>query len=293
MQEPKTNLSQDDLLMLLKRGSDEWNRWREEHPSVIPDLSGIDLSELELSKANFRNANLRGADLSHGTFFLADFSHADLQRADCIESNFRRCDFTDATLDEANLDSAELKRACLCDASCIGTKFEHSDLSEADVAKLKYDRRKMMGKYRGIRGLDSTFGNALWRRDAMDQDYIDSLKYVWSGKSVLNRALFKAWALTDFGRSVWRVGLLAVVCIAIFAFAYYFLQSDLDIGSASELSLPDALYFSVVVFTTLGFGDIAPETQITRLFVAIEVIMGYITLGLLMALISNTVTRRA
>jgi hypothetical protein len=41
----------------------------------------------------------------------------------------------------------------------------------------------------------------------------------------------------------------------------------------------DAIYFSIVSITTLGFGDIKPTSQIMRLIVAIEVLFGIITIG--------------
>jgi len=44
-------------------------------------------------------------------------------------------------------------------------------------------------------------------------------------------------------------------------------------------TLIDALYFSVVSITTLGFGDINPTSQLMRVVVAIEVLLGIITIG--------------
>ena len=45
-------------------------------------------------------------------------------------------------------------------------------------------------------------------------------------------------------------------------------------------------YFSVVTFTTLGFGDCAPANIPAQLVVMTEVIFGYVMLGVLLALIS-------
>jgi hypothetical protein len=41
----------------------------------------------------------------------------------------------------------------------------------------------------------------------------------------------------------------------------------------------DAIYFSIVSITTLGFGDINPTSQIMRAVVSIEVLLGIITIG--------------
>jgi uncharacterized membrane protein YtjA (UPF0391 family) len=48
----------------------------------------------------------------------------------------------------------------------------------------------------------------------------------------------------------------------------------------------DAFYFSVVTFTTLGFGDIiAGSHGLARMLVITEVSLGYISLGVLISLI--------
>lgn len=48
----------------------------------------------------------------------------------------------------------------------------------------------------------------------------------------------------------------------------------------SEIKTPiDAIYFSIVSITTLGFGDITPQSQIMRAVVSIEVLLGIITIG--------------
>lgn len=41
----------------------------------------------------------------------------------------------------------------------------------------------------------------------------------------------------------------------------------------------DAIYFSIVSITTLGFGDINPTSQIMRAAVSVEVLLGIITIG--------------
>lgn len=43
---------------------------------------------------------------------------------------------------------------------------------------------------------------------------------------------------------------------------------------AEDLKLVDALYFSVITLTTVGYGDITPHTDIGKLFTAGYVIIG-------------------
>jgi hypothetical protein len=62
-------------------------------------------------------------------------------------------------------------------------------------------------------------------------------------------------------------------------------------GSAHTWFTP--FYFSVVTYTTLGFGDVKPATLIGELIVSSEVILGYTTLGLLLAVLAEKVARRS
>ena len=44
-------------------------------------------------------------------------------------------------------------------------------------------------------------------------------------------------------------------------------------------SVADSFYFSVVTLTTVGYGDLAPTTTLTRLFTAVYLILGLSILG--------------
>lgn len=54
----------------------------------------------------------------------------------------------------------------------------------------------------------------------------------------------------------------------------------------------DCLYFSIVTFTTLGYGDFRPTPE-CRLFAATEAILGYIYFGLTVAILFDLVQRRS
>ncbi len=53
------------------------------------------------------------------------------------------------------------------------------------------------------------------------------------------------------------------------------------------------LYFSVVTFTTLGFGDITPTSTCGEVIVMLEVVLGYLMLGGLISIFSHKLSRLA
>ena len=78
-------------------------------------------------------------------------------------------------------------------------------------------------------------------------------------------------------------GLNVALLIAAFAglYAQFGLADTTGGGGESQtFNYADALYFSVVTFTTLGYGDIQPR-GVCRILICIETFVGYIVLGLL------------
>jgi len=83
-------------LEILKEGVKQWNKWRDEHPQVTPDLvradfgeanlSEADLSGANLSGANLRGAHLRGADFTAARVHLTNFADVDLSAAKGLET---------------------------------------------------------------------------------------------------------------------------------------------------------------------------------------------------------------
>ena len=83
-------MAETEQILVLRKGAEAWNGWREANPSIRPDLReanlnganldgaylrGVDLGEANLNRANLRNVILDDSDLS-GT----DLSGANLSR---------------------------------------------------------------------------------------------------------------------------------------------------------------------------------------------------------------------
>ena len=82
-----------------------------------------------------------------------------------------------------------------------------------------------------------------------------------------------------------------VIAALMFGLAYWHWNLLNLEGSARTGFTP--FYFSIVTFTTLGFGDVKPSCLAGEILVTLEVILGYIGLGGLISILSNKVARRA
>ncbi len=106
-------MANQEHLDILKQGVEAWNKWREEHPDVKPDLIGADLRKAALQGAylravDFRNANLMeanlsGADLSDADLCVTDLTHADLSNASLLGARLLKTILTDAILTNCSI----------------------------------------------------------------------------------------------------------------------------------------------------------------------------------------------
>ena len=88
-------------------------------------------------------------------------------------------------------------------------------------------------------------------------------------------------------------GLMVVVplFLVLFAAAYYMMSQNNASNFTSPLTRSDALYFTVTIFSTVGFGDISPQSESARLVVSAQMILDLIILGAGVRIILNAVQR--
>lgn len=90
-----------------------------------------------------------------------------------------------------------------------------------------------------------------------------------------------------YGNSFGRWGFTGLFFIFFFALLYAATDSTGEMLAQKSGIWYDYLYFSLVTFTTLGYGDITPIFAAQKLFASIEVFLGYIQLGLFLTLIQK------
>jgi uncharacterized protein YjbI with pentapeptide repeats len=315
----------EDQVERLRQGAEVWNNWRAANPEVVLDLSGakfhgaklagvnitgtgvvenkpaesnlqgIDLSDADLTGAHLGDvdltgANLVGADLTKATIITANLSKSLLVGAKLNEAIFGGVKFTNANLMLSDLSNAKLWGDAAAPVDLTGADFRSANLTDVQLVNVRWVRSKMLGKYQGIRGIESTHGNALFKRDATDQDYIDTLRFHWRGSWRMLLWLF--WGLlTDFGRSLSRIAVMGIVLIIIYGSVYSHWSGMLRYPGTSTWFTP--FYFSIATYTTIGFGDVVPATVAGEIVVSTEVILGYLTLGLILAVLADKVARRS
>jgi len=305
-------------VQLIRSDIVKWNNWREDNPERNVDLSSANLSWAKLSGANFSGVELRDADLSGSDLSWAnlsgaslgaadlresDLSGADLMAANLIAADLHKADLSESDLTGANLSAADLResdlrgadltRADLSKADISSANFSGADLTDALLSETVYSRQELHGRCGGSK-IESCRGNPILKRDIEDQQYIDALE-VKLDATLGGKIVFTLWRVIDFGRSFSRVALgacfLSVLFGAIFWTGRWKQWGLLDYSESADTWFTP-FYYSLITYTTLGFGDVTPAGWIGELIVVVEVVLGYVTLGLLIAVLANKVARR-
>ena len=121
------------------------------------------------------------------------------------------------------------------------------------------------------------------------------------GKLVLGLVVFlgvMAWHVRLIGKSA-NPALRALeglflglpLFLLLFAAAYFVMSQSDAMTFTSELSRTDSLYFTVTIFSTVGFGDISAQTESARLVVSAQMMLDLVILGVGVRVILGVVER--
>jgi hypothetical protein len=235
-------------------------RWNSEKGKELLNklsASGFDRKVLEGSTGrlyenyDLRGIPLRGRDLSKTDFHNVDFFAADLRDTKFVGSNLTNAHFSEADI--------------------RGADFSLTRMNDAFLDNAIYDLRTT---FTGVDIRQVNFNLAALLEDqARSQQRIAHLN---SRSPVL--AFVLRWSC-NYGQSFSRLMLWVVGVILLYAVTYKLT------GVLSSSSFVNALYFSVTTFSTLGLGDITPISAIGKFIAMSEVIVGYLTGGLLIAVL--------
>jgi hypothetical protein len=80
-------------------------------------------------------------------------------------------------------------------------------------------------------------------------------------------------------RAAEALGLIIPLYLLLFASTYFLMERASAANFTQPLSRTDALYFSVTVFTTVGFGDISAKSETARVVLIVQMLADLALLG--------------
>lgn len=124
-----------------------------------------------------------------------------------------------------------------------------------------------------------TFKNSCMYMGWLSQYYFELVKSSEYRQLIREQLLsYISWVTWGYGEKPLRIILNSLSVMFLFSSIYFFSSNQMLSGN-----LVNSMYYSVITFTTLGYGDIVPTTDVLKLFSAAEAVLGAFSMGLIVA----------
>ncbi|MBI4232669.1 pentapeptide repeat-containing protein [Candidatus Peregrinibacteria bacterium] len=249
-------------------------------------LSNIHFEGTILKHCNFENGKIHdcsfeNAELEHCNFENATVNNCNFQEANCLGVNLHNsklinCNFSDATIRDISLASVVIDQK-----STFGKKLRSEKEDNYHFASMEYKQIKEMYKNSSLHGEADEYHF----REMVAKRKTISIK---SPKRWFN--FFFGDLLCKYGTSFNRVLFWAAIVILISAASHTVQNSLYFHNTPTKVGFLDSLYFSIVTFTTLGYGDYH-AIGLMRFIAAGEAFIGATLLSLFTVIVARTIIR--
>lgn len=271
------------------------------------DFTGVSLAETDLTNTTLRNttftgATLEGAILSRANLYGAEFTNARLYGAlfgDARISDGTR--FIDSgswwtwvpgitsgmqtLISDPRTDPVYTP----LESGTETTSFSGDPIGNCTRAASVYAQLETLARENADPELASTCFR--WRKDMQRLRY-KRAEGEGNERQLGRYALSKVTnVVTRYGDSPWRVVGWSAFVILLSAVLFPFTEG---IGTDGTIPTPDwlrPLYFSIVTFTTVGYGDYHPKGPLAQVLASSESLVGALLVALLVAVLARRVTR--
>ena len=268
------------------------------------ELGGIDLSEAILTRADLSDsslfdANLKNAELLGTNLSGCDLTSANLEGSDLTRSILSGARLWHANLENSNLIEANLSRSDLWNTKLYNIKLWRTNLSDAFSLSKKNFRssQKKLATYtrineKGVLSAEESYRDL--KRYFLSNGRYDDASWASFKEKTMEKLLLKKKGnlaylpslvmdiLCGYGERPHRIIFSSFLVILIYAFLYKFFGAiKFTEAPLYTISMGDYIYYSVITFTTVGYGDFIPkEVLFYRSLAASEAFIGTFMIGL-------------
>ena len=253
-------------------------------------LSGVQLQFADMKNANLTNANLSNSDLTRADFSGASMYGVNLAGANLFKTNFEGANLKAANMKNCNMLGADFSNTKLNnvdwdeDYKVINEREAEEALSSGDVDTAKEKYRESEDIYRALKitlqkqSLGEDTGEMFLREMIVKRKQLPLF-------SPLRLAHKFAHFVFGYGEKIGNI-LYSILAILVTCALLYGINGvdyqDRNLSFFAEdiqeygylRTFGNLFYFSVIVFTTVGFGDIAPLGLLNKTIVIIEGLTG-------------------
>lgn len=249
---------------------------------------GFDLTGADLYRANLQGAHLFNVVLIRASLMKADLAQANLHCAHLEECNLLGTKFNNTLIEHIKTGSCIKQEVC---AMVLDKQGEHKQaIDQYEQAEEVYRNLRKASEKQGLFALAGPFLRKELTMRRLQQPYFSMQRL--SSKIV---DLF-----CGYGEDPFRVVTFSWLLIFLSSLFYYFFGlrfagefQAFSMQSSFEQNLIfffECLYYSVVTFTTLGYGDFIP-VGFSRVVAALEAFTGSFTIALFVVVFVKKMTR--
>ncbi len=267
-------------------------------------LKGADLQQIDLVNHHHK----KGFDFSFTDFYRANLSGAHLFNININGGSLMKSDLRYANLNCGNIENANLLgikwRGCKIENLTFGKKLKQENqakdlIKNKQISKALDNFEQAEEIYRDLRKHSEQEGIFTLSGDLIQREL--TMRRMQMPRHSVRRLTSKMVDLfCGYGEAPIRIigisMLFILICASIYTFTGINFQGE-SLSYDQSKSLADnfslflsCLYYSVVTFTTLGYGDITP-IGISRAIAAIEAFTGSFTLALFVVVFVKKMTR--
>ena len=272
--------------------------------NIIPELEALNSKNKNLSNSNLSNANLQNINLVNCDIQNSDFSKANLENASLYGANLKGCNLFKVNLKNANLNNSNLENCNL-----LGVNFENTKLRnvkwgenykvvneiEAETAYKNKDYKLAKEKYREAEDIYRAIKISM-----QSQTFGEETGQFFIREMIAKRKQFDRFSgsrigskiieiTTGYGEKLGNIAFtilgIIIACMFLYGIEGISYQGKI-LGFFSDdfsfiSTLGNLFYFSVVVYSTVGFGEMVPIGPLGKSIMIFEGIIGGLVLAIL------------
>jgi hypothetical protein len=269
-------------------------------------LLDADIHDVRLRYADFSDADLRRAEFNGVDAFGASFRGADLEDVEICDTDLRS-----ATLIDARLYQIQFSDTRVDQRTAFGPKLSYEQLideraADADEKEIAEYSEAATWSYRQIEDLFSRNADPVPTTKYFVREKDTRRKVAWELRNYFRAVKMEGsrWVMlygTSPARVIGTSALVILLCAMLFPLTGGIQETGAQTSITYTLEQPEdtaypvlltvflkSLYFSVVTFATLGFGDINPVGSFARFLAGMESLIGTLLMALLVYVLTMT-----